>query len=144
MQAFLDQFSNKAINGYQAVQFESLIFNMADKMIEGYKGGNWESMKIGKTTILVIPGNAPTVTLHNQMSGTSITTDRLTASAAFTALVTNWYWHFIAGRNELSSTGYKVFQRHYESLRADVYGRQKYLKDNGLSIDTDAYFSFTD
>lgn len=88
MNKFLDQF---ALTPMQRVDMEAFIFTQADKMVEGYSGGMWESQTLGKAVILVIPGSEPTVTLNNYAFGGEMTTDRQTASAAFSALVANWY-----------------------------------------------------
>lgn len=88
MNKFLDQFK---LTPMQRVDMENFIFTQADKMVPGYCGGTWESVKLGDTLVLVIPGQGDTVTLENYAFGGSMTTDRLTASAAFCSCVTNWY-----------------------------------------------------
>lgn len=89
MQKFLDQF---ALTPMQRVDMENFIYTQADRLVKGYTGGLWESHKVGNVWILVIPGEASEpVELCNPLSGNDITTDRLSASAAFSSAVSNWY-----------------------------------------------------
>ena len=88
MEKFLDQF---ALNAMQRVDMENFIFTQADKMVEGYGGGVWTTETVGGAVILIIPGKGESVTLENYAYGGSVTTDRQTAGAAFSAIVSNWY-----------------------------------------------------
>ena len=88
MNKFLDQFN---LTPMQRVDMEQFIYGQADRMVEGYRGGVWETTEVNGTVILLIPGNSESVTLNNYAFGGSMTTDRLTASAAFSSIVSNWY-----------------------------------------------------
>lgn len=89
MQKFLDQFN---LTPMQRVDFENFIYTQADKMLPGYRGGIWESQDIGNgVRVLVLPGEGDRVKLVNYAFGGSMETDRLTASAAFSSCVQNWY-----------------------------------------------------
>lgn len=87
MNKFLDQFN---LTPYQRMDMENFIFTQADKMVEGYRGGTWETTKVGDVTILVIPGDGD-ITLNNYAFGGSMTADATTAGAAFSSIVSNWY-----------------------------------------------------
>jgi hypothetical protein len=126
----------KLNNSMMGVHFERFMFGLADKMVVGYNGGNWESMKLGRTRIVLLPGNkAEQVTLVNLMSGTTITTDHLTASAIFTCMLNNWFWNQYAGK--LTDAQNQRFMTAHNMLREAVYG-----KNSG--INTTDYFNFTD
>lgn len=88
MKKFLDQF---ALTPLQRIDFEGFIFTQAERMLPGYNGGMWRTKKIGNVSILLLPVSDKTVTMNNYAFGGSMTTDHLTASAAFSSIVANWY-----------------------------------------------------
>lgn len=127
MQKFLDQFK---LNPIQQLQLESFIFNVASNKVKGYNGGMWETQTLGKVEILLIPGEGE-VTMSAAYS--DVTTDRLTASAGFSSLVANWFWHAYA---ETMTDGQNAaFEKHYNAMRR--LGTQ-----HGLNMDD--YFTLTD
>ena len=90
MKKFLDQF---ALTPMQRIDMENFIFTQADKMLPGYGGGTWRTKLIGGVSILLLPvrDEKAAVTLENYAFGGSMTSDHVTASAAFSSIVTNWY-----------------------------------------------------
>lgn len=134
MQKFLDQFN---LTPYMALNFEQFIFRMADDMIEGYSGGNWGTMTVGKVVILLIPHDGERITLNNKVMGGTVETDRVTASAAFTSIVVNWFWNMLTeSMSDIENQSFNGF--HYD-LRDEVYS-----DDPEHTINTSDYFSFTD
>lgn len=116
------------------VMFESFIYRVADKMIDGYNGGMWETKTVGKTVILLIPADGK-VKLKNQLSGSTVETDQVTASAAFTYLVVNWFWNEVAG--DISDKSNELFDKCFFAIRDAVYA------DNS-EFDHSAFYNFTD
>ncbi len=135
MQQFLDQFVPGNI--MLAINFENFIFNQASKMIAGYQGGNWESKEVDGVRILVIPGNATEHTLFVEMSGNQVTTDKDTASAAFTSLVVNWFWHVYA--NSMKESEHDLFNTFHHGLRNAVYSDTP-----AIPFNTDDFYTLTD
>ena len=135
MQKFLDQFFPNS--PMLALNFENFIFTQADKMVEGYNGGSWVAQEVNGVTILTIPGSADKVTIMSPMSGIEITTDRLSASAAFTSLVVNWFWHlYVRSMNE---TQFAAFDNFHHALRNAVYA-----DDPETKLNTDDFYTLTD
>lgn len=135
MEKFLNQFN---LTPMQRINFEAFIFRAADHLVKGYYGGVWESRNIGGALVLMIPGkDDQQFTLTVEMSGNVVTTTRLTASAAFTCLVTNWFWNMNA--NKLDDGANAAFQDKHYALRDAVYGDQ-----STHGIVTDDYFTLTD
>lgn len=135
MQKFLNQFFPN--NTMLALNMENFIFTQADKMIDGYNGGSWKSQEFNGVTILTIPGDAEQVTVAVAMSGNEATTDRLTASAAFTSLVVNWFWHLYA--RSMNEEQFAAFDNFHQALRDAVYS------DNPEApVNVDTYFTLTD
>lgn len=99
MKKFLDQF---ALTPMQRIDFEGFIFTQAEKMLPGYNGGMWRTKKIGNVSILLLPVSDKTVTMNNYAFGGSMTTDHLTASAAFSSIVANWYAGLRAEQGRIS------------------------------------------
>lgn len=134
MEKFLDQFN---LNPFQRLDFEAFVFRAADAMVEGYMGGSWESREINGVRILIIPGSEESVKLNNPEGFGSVTTDRLTASAAFTCCINNWFWN--AKTSVLSEAANEAFHKAHFGLRDMVYA------DNAThGINTNDYHSFTD
>lgn len=134
MQKFINQFD---LSPLMAMQLENFIFRMADDMVQGYNGGSWRTKTVDGITILLIPDAAKEVTLDNRAMGGSVTTDHLTASAAFTSLVTNWYWN--GNVKNLSFSSNKAFHDFHFGLRDAIYSDTPSTK-----INTNDYHSFTD
>lgn len=135
MEKFLKQFK---LTPMQRIMFESFIFRAADRNIKGYMGGSWESMELAPgIVILLIPAkDDEQVTLTVELSGNTVTTDRVTASAAFTSLVANWFWHTVHGQASMESN--MAFEQQYHGLRNAVYD------DTTHNINTDDYYTLTD
>jgi hypothetical protein len=136
MDKFLDQFD---IPGMLRVRFEQFIFRQADQMVEGYCGGNWESRDIGGVRILLIPSADTSKQEHltNQVFGGGVRTDHLTASAAFTSVVTNWFWHMVAEKGVIGEKEHNKFMAFHEGMKDAVYKK-------GSGINQRDYFEFTD
>lgn len=128
MRKFLDKFH---LNIMQELAFESFIFGMADAKVKGYHGGQWESQEVGGVVILMIPGEGE----HTMDTAFSTETgDRLTISAAFTALVVNWWWNRNA--DKLSDKQNFAFEQHYFAMRR--------LDKEKHGINVEKYFNITD
>lgn len=134
MEKFLNQFK---LAPMMRVKFENFIFRAADALVVGYSGGFWNDDHVGKSCILAIPTNEPTITLRNERAGTEVTTDPLTASAAFTALVVNWFWN--ANSANIGDEANDEFSTFWHALCDDVYDDK-----SGNGINKDDYFTFTD
>lgn len=133
MQAFLAQFKLRPMMAFHLEQF---ILRNADRIVQGYTGGMWDDALVKKAKITLIPGkDDEQVTIHNIMGGGSITTDRLTASAAFVCCVVNWFWNMYT--DKMTDKENAAMSKFYHALRDNVYG-----KNSG--VNTDDYFSFTD
>lgn len=131
MQKFLDQFK---LGVMQALRLEAYIFACADEKVAGYHGGQWDSAVIDSVTILMIPGEGD-ATLSAAYS--DVTTDRLTASVAFTSLVVNWWWHH--NNDTLTEAQQDAFYNYHHALRDMVYD------DNAKhTINKSHYFNITD
>lgn len=133
MQKFLKQFN---LSPMMNLRFESFIFNLADKMVVGYGGGMWKTKQIDGQSILLLPVDGPVV-LSSPMSGTSVTTDHITASAAFTYLAINWFWNNVTDTISDDSNG--KFSEIYFGIRNSVFADKPTVK-----FDTQAFFDFTD
>lgn len=127
MQKFLSQFK---LSPMMTMLLEAHIFNVASRKVKGYNGGVWESKTLGKVEILLIPGEGD-VTMSAAYS--DVTTDRLTASAGFSSLVANWFWHSYA--ESMTKAQNAAFEKHYNAMRR--LGTQ-----HGLNMDD--YFTLTD
>ena len=116
MHKFLTQFT---LSPMQRLDLEMFIFNQASRMIEGYNGGVWDSQLIGNKFIILIPAYAPMqrITLNNYAFGGSITTDRLTASAIFNSMVTNWYMNLRAEQNRITDAAIDAIDNFGHHLR---------------------------
>lgn len=132
MEKFIAQFK---MTPMQALMFEQFIFRMADKVIDGYNGGMWGEQTLGKTLILTIPANGDRVGIHNVFGGETVTTDPLTASAAFTSLVNNWFWNEYA--EKLSNTSNKAFEKAHHGLRRDAFSTGNGVNHNDMFTITD-------
>jgi hypothetical protein len=108
MKNFLNQF-RAHLSPLQLVMFESFIFGMADKMVEGYNGGKWNSVQMGKTWGLTLPvnGDANGRVRIETPFGNATVTDHKTASAIFTFLVLSWYFEKVYER--LTPAGFAAF-----------------------------------
>jgi hypothetical protein len=132
MQQFLAQFKLRPM---MAFHLEQLVFRMADKMVQGYTGGQWDDAKLGKLKIISIPATGE-VTLNNPMSGQSITTDSVTASAAFLHVVVTGFWNMHS--DKMTEKENEALGKFYDNMRAAVYGR------NSHGVNVDHFYSFTD
>lgn len=135
MQKFLDQFFTG--NTMMALNMEIFIFQQAGKVVEGYNGGNWTSQEINGARILNIPGSAEQHTINVEMSGNSVTTDKVSASAAFTSLIVNWFWHVYA--RSMTTEEFERFSKYHYTLRDALYSDEP-----TTNLDTDAIFTLTD
>lgn len=120
----------------QKIDFERFVFTQADNMLPGYKGngGVWEAQELGNTIILMLPVPDGEVTLYNYMSGNEIKTDRVTASAAFSVLVVNWFLNLRYEQGRLSDASLAKLTDAYHLLRGNI----------GNVPDASAFFDFTD
>jgi hypothetical protein len=134
MNLFLKQFG---LTPVQRIGFEQFIFAQADKMVEGYGGGKWSATKIGGVYMLVLPVSEKTVTLNNYAFGGGIDADQYTASAAFTSVVVNWFWHLRAEQGRLTDAQHEAFDTFSRKLRDAVYS-------DGSKVNTSDFFQFTD
>lgn len=118
MRKFLSQF---ALTPMQRVDMENFIYTQADKMLANYAGGTWASKTIGDgAVILMLPvadKKAP-VTLTNYAFGGSVTTDHLTASAAFSSIVSNWYANLRYEQNKASDAMLEAVSNYGYAVRA--------------------------
>ena len=138
MKNFLDQFP---LAGIARLDLERFIFTQADKMVGGYGGGTWATKTVGKVIILLIPVDdkkAP-VTLTNYAFGGVVTTDYLTACAAFSSIVVNWYANLRAEQGRISDRTLEAISDYAYALRGEVYADAPVVPFN-----TSDYFSFTD
>ena len=134
MQKFLDQFK---LTPMQKVDMEAFIFAQADKMVEGYLGGMWETRDVGGVHILIIPGTSEQVRLINYAFGGDIVTDRLTASAAFSSIVANWYMGLRHEQGRFPADAFQSFDTFNGAVGEAVYAK-------GSEINKRDFFNFTD
>jgi len=132
MKKFMNQFN---LNPILRMQFESFVYRVADKMVIDYDGGVWKSKTVGDTVILIIPYTGM-VKLHNHLSGATVETDQVTASAAFTYLVVNWFWNMVA--EKISDASNDAFEKCFYAIRDAAYA------DDSKIIDKNAFYTFTD
>lgn len=139
MKNFLAQF--KAMHpAMKHMDFEGFIFTQAEKMFPGYARGQWGSTKIGKVWVLDAPvgfNGRGKIELNNYAFGGGIETDPLTANAAFTACVVNWYWGMRSEQGRITGPLHNEFDNFSRALRDSVYA-------DGSKLNTSDYFSFTD
>lgn len=131
MEKFLNQFK---LSPLHRVAMETFIFSQADTLVKGYCGGFWGDDHIDSLVFLTIPHNIGPITLYNPLSGTTIDTDPLTASAIFTFIVVNWYWNLQT--EHLSDETNSAFFGWYFAFRDAVY-------DSNL-VNTNDFHTFTD
>lgn len=135
MEKFLDQFK---LSPMMRVKMENYIFSVARAIIVDYNGGFWTEDYVGQSCILAIPSNGkPEITLRCEAMGWEVTTDIYTASAAFTALVVNWFWN--TETDKMGDDANDEFATYHFALRDDVY--QKKASHN---LDLSAYMKITD
>ena len=134
MQKFLSQFN---LSPMARIDLESFIFTQADKMLEGYSGGNWTSKKVGDVWVLVLPVSGDRITLNNYAFGGSITTDPLTAAACFSSIVANWYMNLRHEQGRITDAAIEGISNYASRLYDAVAA-----KDSGMNVQD--YFNFTD
>lgn len=134
MEKFLDQFN---LTPMARVDLESFIYAQADKMLEGYHGGMWESQKIGDVWVLTLPGSGDNVRLINYAFGGDIVTDPLTAAACFASIVTNWYMGLRYEQGRITDAAIESFSDYAGRL-----GDAVFKKDSG--VNSQDYFNFID
>lgn len=134
MQKFLSQFN---LSPMARVDMENFIYAQADKMLEGYQGGMWESKKVGDVWVLALPVSGERVRLINYAFGGDITTDPLTAAACFASIVTNWYMNLRHEQGRITDAAIEGISD-YAGRLGDVVS----AKANG--INSRDFFNFTD
>lgn len=88
----------EAINPALVIPFERLLFQAADRMVEGYNGGSWDEVALGQNVYgLRCPcGDNARVRLVNGDNYCDVTTDARTAGCALAQLALNqllWMLH---------------------------------------------------
>lgn len=131
MKKFLRQFN---LTPFMHVEFESFIYKVTEKMVEGHNGGMWRTKTVGNAVIPLIPASGR-VKLTNRMNGSTVETDQLTASAAIAYLALNWFWNQVAG--DISDKSNEAFDKCFYAIRDAVYA-------DGSKFDKSAFQSFTD
>jgi len=133
MKQFLDQFH---LPIKDSLFMERVAFALAEKSIRGYNGGNWKSEIVEDVRILMIPeSDTGLYTFRGTYADT--TTDRLTASAAFTYILVNHVWHMLNGR--LNEQQNDAFHTQFFDIRNMVYA-----DDATHCINTNDFFAITD
>lgn len=129
---FISQFNLDPAMGFR---FDIYAKEMAAQKVVGYNGGQWDTTTINGLTILLLPCDGEDITIRAAYS--NITADRLTASAAFTCLLVNWFWNHYT--ESLTDEQNERFHNFYFALRDAVYADNK-----THTIDTSKYFNITD
>lgn len=132
MKNYLDQFK---LTPVMRMRMEQFIFNVADKAVVGYCGGNWKDTLTGKVKTLRIPDSAERITIRNIMGGGETTTDAKTASVAFTMLVNNWFWNQYT--DQMSDASNAAFMKAHDGLRRAAYSSKSGLNHSDLFDLTD-------
>lgn len=139
MKNFMRQFAG--LTPMQKIMLEQALFNLADKLVEDYSGGQWDSIKVGDVWALRIPAasdKAP-VTLVNEDAGVRVETDATTASVAFSLLFVNWVWNSWNEKGWLNAASFADFERVYFGLRNGAYA-----DGNPAGINVSDFHDFTD
>lgn len=127
------------ISPISGLTFETTLFNLAEKMVEGYRGGAWGSV-IGTTTsgektpFQVCPG-AERLRVVNPLNGCDETTDSRSAGAALSIIATNltlWKMH----ERGAPLSDLEQLERLYFNVKDAVF--------NDPTLDTSAIFNIID
>lgn len=139
MQKFMNQFA--ALSPALLFQFDCFIYSRGVKAL-GRTAGLWESKEIGGVHMLLLgendvkPDHGDKFKFFNEMTGDTNYTDRVTASAAFTLMVVNWFWNLHS--EKMGDAANEAFERVYFALKAGVY------EDKAAGINTRDFFNITD
>jgi hypothetical protein len=129
---FIKQF---ALTKNQGAIFDDFLNEIAYEKINGYDGGEWGKKKMDGKTILLIPGNSKEITISTGFD--EVTTDRITASVAFTYILVNWFWNQLS--DKFSDDQNDKFMGFYFGLRDYVYA-----SNSTHGINMDDFFKLTD
>ncbi|MDQ3038877.1 MAG: hypothetical protein M3R16_03615 [Pseudomonadota bacterium] len=128
MKNFIEQFD--FLSPLALATMEAYFYNLADKMVEGYTGGSWQDLQVGKCRAVQIPapdsGLLHVIGAENQCD---VTTDARTAGIGLSIIVANHFWHGYA--DKVGPKANAVFKRASQGLK-DAAFRDKTVDHSAL------------